>query len=86
MLENTVILFQSFVIVNKNRLAFGLSKDHNMGKALMGHKRPLQTSPNASSNIGLDKSFAYDLNKNLGTVRRGVDFAPRLSEVQPGIS
>ena len=56
-----------------------------MSKPLWASQLGSQSSSNASSNILRDKSFAYDLNMNTGTVSRGVDFAPRLAEVQPGI-
>ena len=42
-----------------------------------------QTKLNPSSNIGRDKSFVDDLNKELGIVRMRVAFVPRSAEIQP---
>ena len=36
-----------------------------------------------SSNIGNNKSFVYDLNKELGIVRMRVAFVPRSTEIKP---
>ena len=38
---------------------------------------------NISSNIGEDKSFVYDLNKERGIVRMRVASAPRSAEIKP---
>ena len=42
-----------------------------------------QTKLKTSSNIGRDKSFVDDLNKELGIVRMRVAFVPRSAEIQP---
>jgi hypothetical protein len=38
-----------------------------------------------SSNIGRDKSFVDDLNKERGIVRMRVAFVPRSAEIQPHV-
>ena len=38
---------------------------------------------NTSSNIGSNKSFVYDLNKELGIVRMREAFVPRSTEIKP---
>jgi hypothetical protein len=42
-----------------------------------------QTKLDTSSNIGRDKSFVDDLNKELGIVRMRVALVPRSAEIQP---
>lgn len=42
-----------------------------------------QTKLKTSSNIGRDKSFVDDLNKERGIVRMRVAFVPRSAEIQP---
>ena len=51
--------------------------------ALLGHKSTTQSRLNTSSNIGRDKSFVDDLNKERGIVRMRVAFVPRSAEIQP---
>ena len=51
--------------------------------ALLGHKSTTQSRLNTSSNIGRDKSFVDDLNKELGIVRMRVALVPRSAEIQP---
>jgi hypothetical protein len=53
--------------------------------ALLGHKSTTQSRLNTSSNIGRDKSFVDDLNKERGIVRMRVAFVPRSAEIQPSI-
>ena len=48
-----------------------------------GVKASAQTKLDTSSNIGRDKSFVDDLNKELGIVRMRVAFVPRSAEIQP---
>jgi hypothetical protein len=43
----------------------------------------MQTKLKTSSNIGRDKSFVDDLNKERGIVRMRVAFVPRSAEIQP---
>lgn len=43
----------------------------------------MQSRLNTSSNIGRDKSFVDDLNKERGIVRMRVAFVPRSAEIQP---
>ena len=43
----------------------------------------MQSRLNISSNIGRDKSFVDDLNKERGIVRMRVAFVPRSTEIQP---
>ena len=43
----------------------------------------VQTMLKTSSNIGRDKSFVDDLNKERGIVRMRVAFVPRSAEIQP---
>ena len=43
----------------------------------------VQSRLNTSSNIGRDKSFVDDLNKERGIVRMRVAFVPRSAEIQP---
>jgi hypothetical protein len=43
----------------------------------------VQSRLNTSSNIGEDKSFVDDLNKERGIVRMRVAFVPRSAEIQP---
>jgi hypothetical protein len=47
------------------------------------HKTRRQSRLNISSNIGRDKSFVDDLNKERGIVRMRVAFVPRSAEIQP---
>jgi hypothetical protein len=48
-----------------------------------GVKASAQTKLDTSSNIGRDKSFVDDLNKELGIVRMRVALVPRSAEIQP---
>ena len=50
-----------------------------------GVKASAQTKLDTSSNIGRDKSFVDDLNKERGIVRMRVAFVPRSAEIQPSI-
>jgi hypothetical protein len=43
----------------------------------------VQSRLKISSNIGRDKSFVDDLNKERGIVRMRVAFVPRSAEIQP---
>ena len=45
----------------------------------------MQTMLKTSSNIGRDKSFVDDLNKERGIVRMRVAFVPRSAEIQPHV-
>jgi hypothetical protein len=59
------------------------AQDHTIAVALrLAPKRP-QSRRNTSSNIGRDKSFVDDLNKERGIVRMRVAFVPRSAEIQP---
>ena len=49
----------------------------------MQAQKHAQTKLDTSSNIGRDKSFVDDLNKELGIVRMRVAFVPRSAEIQP---
>ena len=49
----------------------------------MAAQKQSQTKLDTSSNIGRDKSFVDDLNKELGIVRMRVAFVPRSAEIQP---
>ena len=51
--------------------------------ALSPHETWRQSRLNISSNIGRDKSFVDDLNKERGIVRMRVAFVPRSAEIQP---
>lgn len=51
----------------------------------MQAQKPAQTKLKTSSNIGRDKSFVDDLNKERGIVRMRVAFVPRSAEIQPSI-
>jgi hypothetical protein len=59
-------------------------QDHNIVTALfLAHKRVSRRGWKTSSNIGRDKSFVYDLNKERGIVRMRVAFVPRSAEIKP---
>ena len=49
----------------------------------MQAQKHAQTKLDTSSNIGRDKSFVDDLNKELGIVRMRVALVPRSAEIQP---
>ena len=49
----------------------------------MQAQKHAQTKLDTSSNIGRDKSFVDDLNKELGIVRMRVAFVPRSAEISP---
>ena len=66
------------VIMNKNSLTAKII----IVTALWNHKRCLSVAE-TSSNIGKDKSFVYDLNKEHGTVSMRVVFVLRSTEVNP---
>ncbi len=60
--------------------------DHTIAVALHHTQntcREDQSRLNTSSNIGRDKSFVYDLNRERGIVRMRVAFVPRSAEIQP---
>ena len=58
-------------------------QDHTIAVALHQHKSRCCLGWNTSSNIGKDKSFVYDLNKERGIVRMRVAFVPRSAEIKP---
>ena len=60
-----------------------LGQDHNIVTALGLHQRSLRRCWKTSSNIGNNKSFVYDLNKERGIVRTRVAFVPRSAEIKP---
>ena len=60
-----------------------LGQDHNIVAALWFHKRSLRRCWITSSNIGNNKSFVYDLNRELGIVRMRVALVPRSAEIKP---
>ena len=70
--------------MHKHRVASATSY-HNMTKALGGHQ--VDATPRlgriTSSNIGRDKSFVDDLNREQGIVRMRVAFVPRSTEIKP---
>jgi hypothetical protein len=68
--------------MNKNRVALGLLQDHIIVTALFLQNRRSSVAK-TSSNIGKDKSFVYDLNKERGTVSVRVASVPRSAEVKP---
>jgi hypothetical protein len=59
------------------------AQDHKIAAALSARKSLLTDEAEPSSNIGRDKSFVDDLNKELGIVRMRVAFVPRSAEIQP---
>jgi hypothetical protein len=68
--------------MNKHRLAFGLVQDHNIVTALLLSTKGVSDDAETSSNIGKDKSFVYDLNKERSTVSVRVASVPRSAEVK----
>ena len=70
--------------MNKNRVALGLLQDHIIVTALFLQNRRSSVAK-TSSNIGKDKSFVYDLNKERGTVSVRVASVPRSAEVKPSV-
>ena len=60
-----------------------LGQDHNIVTALRLHQRSLRRCWKTSSNIGNNKSFVYDLNKERGIVRTRVALVPRSAEIKP---
>lgn len=71
------------IIMSKYRSIFGLIQNHNIVTALMYYKKYVRRCWITSSNIGRDKSFVDDLNKEQGIVRMRVAFVPRSAEIQP---
>ena len=69
--------------MNKYRHTSGYVQDHNIATALLLQQNVRQSMLNTSSNIGKDKSFAYDLNKERGIVSMRVASVPRSAEIQP---
>jgi hypothetical protein len=60
-----------------------IAQDHTIAAALAQTQKFVQARLNTSSNIGRDKSFVDDLNKERGIVRVRVAFVPRSAEIQP---
>lgn len=60
-----------------------VAQDHTIATALLQTQKSVQATLDTSSNIGRDKSFVDDLNKELGIVRMRVAFVPRSAEIQP---
>jgi hypothetical protein len=57
---------------------------HNMIGILAGHETvAVRPGRITSSNIGRDKSFVDDLNREQGIVRMRVAFVPRSTEIKP---
>ena len=84
MLESGDMFFIAFpdVIMSTYRLFYYSPRSYNCGGPVAGQNL-LQSSLDTSSNIGRDKSFVYDLTKELGIVRVRVAFVPRSAEIQP---
>src|SRR3954467_14361944 len=65
------------------RLALSSPRSYNCRGTRYRHQSQLQSWLKISSNIGRDKSFVDDLNKERGIVRMRVAFVPRSAEIQP---
>ena len=69
--------------MHTHRVLSGTSH-HNMIGVLSGHETvAVRPGRITSSNIGRDKSFVDDLNREQGIVRMRVAFVPRSTEIQP---